>query len=57
MDDQIGEYELACLLEDIERTIRNDRSYDAVQNVRRMFDRARTAGTIRYPQPGENRHD
>jgi hypothetical protein len=52
MDDQIGEYELACLLEDIERTVRNENAENARTKVRTMFDRARMNGVIRYPQPG-----
>lgn len=58
--DEQDAYDLAVLLEDIERTVRNvrrcpcgctDRTDETSAVVSRMFDRARMSGVVRYPQP------
>jgi len=50
-DDQIAEYELACLLEEIEKAARYDFAADAQRKIRTLFDRARMNQIVRYPQP------
>ena len=58
MSDQIVEYELACLLEDVEKEARRGMPGDCMcmadshlENIVKAFEKARTYGVIRYPVP------
>lgn len=50
-DDEQREYDLAVLLEDIERTVLKESDRVSPEKIRAMFDKARMSGVVRYPQP------
>lgn len=56
-DDESREYDLAVLLEDIERVVRAEHAQKASSEIRTMFTRARINGVIRYPQPRDFHDD